>query len=402
MQGPETSLRTLKKMKVAYVLPTIQNPSGWRTHASAFIQAMQAYVEPVLFASSADLEAARSLFPGCPVHALPATQEASLSGAGGWRSLAASYLAIRRNRFPPVDLVHALEAYPAGLVGSWLADRMGCPLALTAHGTYGIVWHARPLDRLVYTRVLSRSALVCPVSQGTAGLMERYFGPALSSARVRPILNGNDFYRSVPRLEALERPIPAIPTLLTVGEVKPRKGQHLSLAAFARVKAQLPAARYWIVGRFQENDYYHQMQRFIAERHLKDVTFQGAISQDDLRRAYRQASLLALTPQEIGLNFEGFGLVYLEAGAYGLPVVGTRTGGVPDAIRDGETGLLAPAGDVEAIAAALLRLLADPALARRLGSANRQWAETLTWERCAQEQYRAYREILPAEGSPRV
>lgn len=385
-------------MKVAYVLPSIQNPSGWRTYAGAFIRAMQAYVEPVLFASSADLEAAHLLFPGCPVYALPTTQEASLSSRGGWRSLAACYVAIQRSRYPQVELVHALEAYPTGLVGSWLAGRIGCPLALTAHGTYGVVWYNRPLDRPVYNRVLQRSALVCPVSHGTADLMKRYFGPALANTPLQPVLNGNEFYRRVAPAEALERSIPDIPTLLTVGEVKPRKGQHLSLAAFARVKAQLPAARYRIVGRCQENAYTQEMQRFIAENRLEDVSFLGTVSEEELRRNYQEASLLVLTPQELELNFEGFGLVYLEAGAYGLPVVGTRTGGVPDAIRDGETGLLAPAGDVDAIAAALLRLLTDPALARRLGRRNREWAETLTWERCAQEYYQAYRELLPAQG----
>jgi glycosyltransferase involved in cell wall biosynthesis len=77
-----------------------------------------------------------------------------------------------------------------------------------------------------------------------------------------------------------------------------------------------------------------------------------------------------------------------------LPVVATRSGGVPDAVVDGETGLLCEEGDVDGIAAAILRLLGDEELARRMGLANRDWAETLTWERTIEEQLKLYEEVL--------
>jgi glycosyltransferase involved in cell wall biosynthesis len=201
----------------------------------------------------------------------------------------------------------------------------------------------------------------------------------------------------VPREAVNVRAAPQVPTLLSVGDVKPRKGHDLSLAAFARVKARLPEARYWIVGSYSQNDYFRRLQRFIAEQGLQDdVHFLGAVSDEALRRCYREASLFILTPRQDGLHFEGFGLVYLEAGAYGLPVLGTRTGGVPDVVLDGVTGLLAEPEDVDGIAAAALRLLCEPGLARQMGLANRQRAETLTWERCAAEQFQAYQQILGA------
>jgi phosphatidylinositol alpha-1,6-mannosyltransferase len=120
----------------------------------------------------------------------------------------------------------------------------------------------------------------------------------------------------------------------------------------------------------------------------------GAVSDTELSHQYQDASVFVLTPEQEGLHFEGFGLVYLEAGAYGLPVVGTQTGGVPDAVREGITGFLVRPGDVDEIAAAALRLLDDPELARQMGRANRRWAEQLTWERNAEEQIQAYRDIL--------
>ena len=387
-------------MRVAYVIPSLQKPGGWRSHACAFISAIRQHVEPVLFVAAADLEAARLLFPGQKIFSLPVTQQASFATRSGLRGLAACFRTISQAAYPVVDLVHSLEAYPTGLAGAWLANRLGRPHVLTTHGTYGVIWYERKLDRVAYEYTLRKTRLICPVSHGTARLMQRYFTKALSGACIHPILNGNDYHKTISRQEALSRPAPDRPTLLTVGDVKPRKGQHASLAAFAIVKDQLPEARYWIAGRFKpEQAYMQQIQQQVAAQKIQEVTFLGDVSEAELRRCYREASLFVLTPQPEGLHFEGFGLVYLEAGAYGLPVVGTRSGGIPDAVKDGETGFLAEPGDIDGIAEAILRLLTDGDLARRMGRANRQWAETLTWERTAQEQYQAYQALLAGDDS---
>lgn len=383
-------------MKVAYILPYLQKPSGWRSHAVAFLREMRVYVEPVLFVSEADASLAKSLFPDDMIYSLPVTQDASLSNWQGLKGLIACQRALANGRFPEVELVHSLEAYPTGLVGMWLSHKVDCPHVITAHGTYGVVWYEKPIDRRVYQRVLKDADLVCPVSNGTARLMCQYFSQQLPAARVQPILNGNDFFLDVPQREAVNRPFPSIPTLLSVGDVKPRKGQHISLAAYAQVKQRLPEARYWIVGSYSPNDYYRGLQRFIEEQRLQDVQFLGEVTEAELRQRYREASLFILTPQQVGLNFEGFGLVYLEAGAYGLPVIATHSGGVADAVNDGVTGFLCEPEDVDGIADSALSLLTDPERSREMGRANRAWAETLTWERNAGEQIKAYQRVLGA------
>jgi phosphatidylinositol alpha-1,6-mannosyltransferase len=381
-------------MKVAYILPSLQKASGWRSHAIAFLRAIADYVSPHLLVSAADFKEAQQLFPQWPVFSLPVTQAAVMGSFHGMRLLMETWRALDRLRLPAVDLVHSLEAYPTGLVGDWLARRLKRPHLLTSHGTYGVVWHDYFPDRFVYRGVLQRASQVCPVSQGTARLMVQYFGSALEATKIHPILNGNNFYQRVPPSQALERQPPAIPTLLTVGDLKPRKGQHVSLAAFAEVKAQLPKARYYLAGRHKNNDYFQQLQQFISQQKLVDVSFLGTISDEALQKLYRQTSVFVLAAQQAGLHFEGFGLVYLEAGAYGLPVVGTRSGGVADAVKEGETGLLVEPQDVSGLAGAILRLLQDAYLAQRLGRANRRWAETLTWERNAAEYAWVYQDLL--------
>ena len=381
-------------MKVAYILPSLQKASGWRSHAIAFLQAIADHVSPHLLVPAVDFAEAQQLVPHWPVFSLPATQAGAMGSFHGVRLLLETSRTLDRLRLPAVDLVHSLEAYPTGLVGDWLARRLKRPHILTSHGTYGVIWHEIIPDRFTYAGVLRRAGLVCPVAQGTSRLMMKYFSPDLQATRVVPILNGNDFYRRVPRSQALERQAPGIPTLLTVGDIKPRKGQHVSLAAFARLKAHLPQARYFLAGRYQQNDYFHQLQQFVAEQKLSDVHFLGPVTDEALHKAYRQASALVLAAQQIDLHFEGFGLVYLEAGAYGLPVIGTRSGGVADAVREGETGLLVEPQDVDSLAQAMLRLLQDKDLARRMGQANRRWAETLTWERNAAAYAQAYQDLL--------
>jgi phosphatidylinositol alpha-1,6-mannosyltransferase len=381
-------------MKIGYVLPYLQRPSGWRTHANAFLHAINKRIELIIFVAASDQEIAISLFPGMAIYSLPVTQQASLSSLTGLRKLMLCYQVIATTKFPKVDLVHSMEAYPSGLVGSWLAQKQGCPHAITTHGTYGVIWYGKTLDRLAYQHVLKKTALLCPVSNGTAEMVQHYFGTALAKTTIHPILNGNSYAKQVPQEQAMHHSFPNLPTLLSVGDLKPRKGQHISLAAFARVKAQLPSARYIVVGHYKIDEYFHQLQTFVNDNQLEDVIFAGEISEVDLQHYYQESSVFILTPEQDGLHFEGFGLVYLEAGAYGLPVVATRTGGVPDAVKDGETGFLLDQGDVEGIAKATLRLLNDIDLSRQMGRNNRLWAEHLTWERYTDEQYKSYQDLL--------
>jgi glycosyltransferase involved in cell wall biosynthesis len=384
-------------MNVAYVLPSISRPSGWRSHALAFIEAMRRHVEPVLVAARSEVESAREAFPGLPVYGLPATHEMRLGSLRGAARLAAAWLAARRLRLPGVDLVHSLEAYPTGLAGCWLAQRLRVPHVLTSHGTYGVIWARTRLDRWLYAWTLRHTVAVCPVSHGTARLMQMHFGRALPTARLRVILNGSDAARRVEAAWAETRPWPATARLLSVGALKPRKGQAECLRAVARLAAEYPGLQYDIAGPQTPGPYLEEIREIIRQGGLQQaVTLHGVQPVEALEALYRQASLFLLAPQEIDLNFEGFGLVFLEAGAYGLPVAAVRSGGVSDAVLDGETGLLVEPDDLDGLAAAIRKLLDDPVLARQMGLAGRRRAEALTWERCAAQYAEVYRRALPA------
>jgi glycosyltransferase involved in cell wall biosynthesis len=388
----------MERLRIAYVLPTLRKQAGWRTYTLNLLQALKPFVEQFLFVMEGDVAEAHRLFPDRQIFSLPATQTSFLTSRHGPVRLAQSYLAIRRGNFPEIDLVHSLESYPTGLVGDWLARRLSrrrpCPHVMSCLGTYGIAAYQYPLDKAFYSAVLRRAGAVCPISQGTLDLLMQYFRASLEKTHLEVVLLGTHLPQQVPR-PAEAGNVPPIPTLLTVGDVKPRKGQDLSLAAFARIKQRFPEAQYWIVGDpHKTSPYYHQLETFIRGNGLDSVVFKGLVSNEELQACYQNASVFVLTPRRVGFHFEGFGLVYLEAGAYGLPVVGTRTGGVADAVHDEQTGLLAAAEDIEGIAVRILRLLQNPEQARRLGQANREWVETLTWERTAAQQHQVYHKAL--------
>ena len=383
-------------MRVAFVVPYLRSSSGWRSAAVGTIQGLAAHggVQPLVVVSRADEEAAGGLLPSMPVIALPEIQSMGFDQPRSWARLARTWLRARMTRFAAVNVVHSLDAYSTGLVGHWISRNLRVPHVVTALGTYAVTWHNSWLDKIAYSRVLRGASCICPMSEGTAALMRRYFGDVLRNKPMRTVLLGTDYYQRVPRQPARHYGQSSRPIVLSVGEVKKRKGYHVSLAAFAKVKKAVPDAQYWIVGNMASKVYIRELQSSIAEQQLTDVTFLGTVSEEKLQECYRQASVFLLTPQQIGLNFEGFGLVYIEAGAYGLPVVGTRVGGVPDAIRQDITGFVFEPDDTDGIAGSIVRLLTDKKLAATMGQANRDWAETLTWERFAREQIEVYRTLF--------
>jgi len=223
--------------------------------------------------------------------------------------------------------------------------------------------------------------------------MRRCFPRALAAKKLRVVLLGCSTTDRVSRAEA-EASGSDHPILLSVGGVKRRKGYHVCIEAFAQIRQRLPKAEYWIAGSVNDRKYLDALRAQIAALDLGGVKFLGEVSVEELDRLYRSASVFLLAPQQGDRKFEGFGLVFLEAGAYGVPVVATRSGGVPDAVEDEVTGFLCAPDDSAALADAALSLLQDKELARRMGIANRRRAEFLSWERFAAEQMTIYEEIM--------
>lgn len=166
-------------------------------------------------------------------------------------------------------------------------------------------------------------------------------------------------------------------TVLCVARQYPRKRVGDLIAAFPRVLAGCPGARLVVIGDGPEHG---ALQRQVADLGLSEaVQLLGALPSDqEVRAWYRRASVFCLPSLQ-----EGFGIVFLEAMASGLPVVSTTATAIPEVVPDGRAGLLVPPRDPEAIAAAILRLLGDAELRRRCSRFGREHARSFSWDRVA-------------------
>jgi len=191
------------------------------------------------------------------------------------------------------------------------------------------------------------------------------------------------------------------PLLLTVARLVPHKGQDVALRAFAALSAEFPEVRYLIVGEGHDQQRLQALARDLGV--AGRTVFLGVLSDDEIAEVYATATLyLGLSRIDNEVNVEGFGISFIEAAASGVPSVAGDSGGVRSAVRDGETGLVVPPTDVEAVTDAVRALLADPGRRRAMGAAARRAAEThYTWDRVARETLAFARSLTPQSGGVR-
>jgi phosphatidylinositol alpha-1,6-mannosyltransferase len=170
--------------------------------------------------------------------------------------------------------------------------------------------------------------------------------------------------------------------MLSVGRLQARKGHDLAIAALDLVRREVPNLRYVIVGDGEERP---RLERLVTDRGLSRlVTFVGKVEEDDLPRYYAASDFFVHPNRVHGDDFEGFGIVFVEAASSGLATIGGASGGVPEAVEDGVTGLLVRGDDVDELASVVRRLSTDTELRRRLGDAGRERVlRYFTWERAA-------------------
>ena len=240
-------------------------------------------------------------------------------------------------------------------------------------------------DRLRQTLLHQVDAFL-PVSHYTAGLLhERGVPPE----RTHVVPNGTDPDCFRPhddtslrqRLGLADRSL-----LLTVGRLVRRKGIDTVLRALPTIIQTCPDVAYVIAGTGPDRARLEQLATRIGIR--ERVRFVGDIDHNRLPLYYSAADLFVMPARQDPPDVEGFGLVFLEANACGTPVVGTCSGGIPDAVQDGETGLLIPPDAPDALAEATLHVLTTSGVAETLGRQGRHRAvHEASWDHIADHLY---------------
>jgi glycosyltransferase involved in cell wall biosynthesis len=230
-----------------------------------------------------------------------------------------------------------------------------------------VVWLAEKPIPWVYRRAQFHAI--------SASTRDDLVGRGVAADRVRVVYPGVDagWFAPDPAVSRTQ-----VPTFLYVGRLKRYKGLEVALHAVQRARREVPDLTLEIAG---QGDDRARLERMAARLGVTDaVRFLGFVAEDEKRRLLRRAWGVVLPSAK-----EGWGISNVEAAACGTPAVASDSPGLRESVRDGRTGLLVPHGDRVALAQAFSRLARDPALVARLGTEARAFAETLSWDRAADQ-----------------
>lgn len=318
--------------------------------------------------------------------ALPSRRLRTLQGLVRW-----SRRATRLARQYGASFAWCGNLRPAAYPAWWLHRRRGLPYGVILHGGDLLTLRAN-LSRSSRRRATARhllgdAALLVANSDWTAnlaGTVLEELGLGERARRIEVVRLGTDPARFRPGLDAAPfraaHRLPEGRWLFTAARLVPHKGLDTGIRVLARLAARYPDLNYLVAG---EGPYREPLLELARTLGLAGrVHLVSGLEDDALPLAYALADVYLGLSREMPLDVEGFGIALVEAQASGKPVVAGRSGGIPDAVHDGETGLLVDPEDADAAARAVAGLLDDQARAARLGQAGRRAVETFyNWDR---------------------
>lgn len=262
-----------------------------------------------------------------------------------------------------------------------IATSLDVPVVIHTHG-FEVAWARLPLLVQMLRRIGRAAAAVTVVSDFTRQFIERALGREVSSHLLRTGVDVKRFHPTLSGSEVRDRHgLADRPVIACISRLVPRKGQDQIIRALPTVLRSVPDAAALIVGDGPARRRLTHMAR--ARKLERSVVFAGEVPEGQLASYYAAGDVFAMPCRSryAGLEVEGLGLVYLEAQACGKPVIAGDSGGAPEAVIPGETGLVVPGRETGALADALVSLLADPARATRMGAAGRAFVEqSHRWE----------------------
>jgi len=275
------------------------------------------------------------------------------------------------------DAIECWQPLPLGLT-AWLLKRIyRLPLIVWSHGSDLLRVRRIPGGRAILRWTLSQADRLIANSMATQVQMERLGQDPARIRVIHPPIEHERFHPDVdPTPVRMRHAVGDAPIILTVARLVEKKGIDTMLRALPSVLHAVPELRYLIVG---NGPLRLQLQKLAKELGVaKHVLFAGAVEHDspDLPCYYSACDVYVMPSRSLPSRgeVESFGISYLEAGACGKPVIGGRGGGTSEAVEDGVTGLLVDPLDVNEIADAIVMVLKDEELARRLGKNGRKRA----------------------------
>ena len=276
-------------------------------------------------------------------------------------------------------------AAPLGLMAKNLRKYGIAQVVSLSHG-HEVGWASTPITRRGIRRIVANSNWFTYLGNYTlTGIRVAALAEDLDKFRqLTPAVDADEFHpdrKSSGDLLRASIGFADRPTVVCVSRLMARKGQDQLIQALPHIQQQVPGAALVIVGTGPYRKKLEELAKRIGV--TNDVHFTGKVPQEQLSSWYATGDIFAMPcrTRNAGWDVEGLGIVFLEASATGLAVVAGDSGGAPDAVRNGETGLVVDGNNVHSIASSITELLLDPQRAARMGQSGRQWVEQeWTWD----------------------
>lgn len=309
-----------------------------------------------------------------------------LNGKGRFRWLGTIQKAWTMAAETEAELIAVSHLLPMGYVALILKWFRKTPYVVFVHGLDLKMLRRNPWKRFFGRIILRNAERIFANSYHTQSLAKEYVGTVDHITVIYPCPSGPAMHHSNPeKVRALKKQYSLEQTsvIITVCRLVERKGIDTVIANLEAIGKFCGDAKYLIVGDGPDRE---RLKRLAREYKVENrIIFVGAVDADDITNYFELGDVFVMLARETENDVEGFGIVYLEAGYHHLPVVAGRSGGVPEAVLDGKTGVLVDPGGGDEVVSAVCSLIKDKGLASRLGEAShKRVREEFTWEHQAQ------------------
>jgi phosphatidyl-myo-inositol dimannoside synthase len=277
-------------------------------------------------------------------------------------------------------------AAPLALLGHSLRASGARRVIASTHG-HEVGWSMLPAARQALRRIGDTTDVLTYVSKYTRTRFSAAFGPMAGLEMLPSGVDTELFKPDAGAREEIRRrhDLGDRPTVVCVSRLVPRKGQDMLIRTLPELRKRVPDVVLLLVG---GGPYRKHLTQLVSDLGVEDnVVITGSVPWQELPAHYVAGDVFAMPARTRGkgLDVEALGIVYLEASASGLPVVGGNSGGAPEAVLDEVTGHVVDGRDVDQLRETLAALLTDPVRARRMGEAGRDWVgRNWRWDVMAQ------------------
>lgn len=282
----------------------------------------------------------------------------------------------RTLRNTPIDVIHVVSGgtTPIGLLFLFYGKIKGIKTGVSFYGKDILSSKHNLLDILIMRFSMFFADRIGVNSRATSRLILKMFRNKVSILYPGVDVQALKPFESQKRVDKKEK------VILFVGRLVWRKSVHELLQAFKLVLREVPKAKLIIVGDGIQREALLKLTKKLGIQ--SKVEFTGFLVGEELWKKYHECDIFVMPSKETGMDTEGFGMVFLEAGLLKKPSIGTWCGGIPEAVIHEKTGILISQGDVRALKDAIQLLLTNENLAEKLGqNAYNRVVSEFTWEK---------------------